>query len=576
MKILGISAYQHDASAALVIDGKVISAAAQERFDRIKYSSAFPKSAIDFCLSKASITIKEIDCIAYYMNYEKYFQWFLHEMGGNNFKANMQTYEGEFEQLAYDFNYRLNLVHLNPRRIRKELDYDGEILSIDHHNAHSASSFYCSPFREAAVMTLDAIGEWETATLGQADKNGIQIMENYKYPHSLGTVYKAITVHLGFHENDAGKVMGLSSYGDSHIFREAFEAFLEITDDGFRVGEGFLKHPYPARYWSRRQEDVTEKFLNFFGPPRRPNAPITSVHENIAAGLQSQLEKVVFKLCARLCRFTNKKKLCLAGGVALNSVMNGKLLQETPFEDVFVPPAAGDDGASIGAALYVYNNDIHRKKQPSIPYFSPYLGPEFSDADIEEVLVSMALDIEIPENPTLKAAEFLSQGKIVGWFQGRMEIGPRALGNRSILADPRYSEMKDIINAKVKFREMFRPFAPSCLEEKASMYFETDRPSPYMLFVCDVKKEQRSKLGAVSHVDGTARLQTINSSQNPQFYRLIKSFGDITGVYVVLNTSFNVKNEPIVNTPREAIHCFYKTQMDVLFLNNFMLIKTQN
>lgn len=572
MKILGLGFHNHDASAALLIDGKVIAASAEERFDRNKNSSSFPVNTIDFCMKQGKIDdINDIDCIVYYMDYTIYLEWLLKDL---SIKKNLDKYSSNKKQLFNDIEYRIELKDLRLKEIKQKLKYKGVVKAIEHHYTHFASVYYTSMFKESAVLVMDAIGEWDCATLGYAKDNNYEVLKQHKYPNSIGTLYKLFTVFLGFDENDAGKVMGLSSYGDRTIYKEAFDNLINLKENGeFEFKSGYLTHEYPARYWSRRLEDLTDRMLEVFGQPRASNEEITKRHEDIAAALQAKTEEIILHLAEYLYSITPSKNLCIAGGVGLNSVANYRVLKESSFENVYIFPAAGDDGAPIGAALYAHHNIYNNSFLPRDIHFSPYQGIEFSDELIIESLNKYNLNYQYEKNIEKVTAEYIAKDKIIGWFQGRSEIGPRALGNRSILANPANKDMKDILNYKVKHREGFRPFAPVCLEEDVSKFFDIDIASPYMLFIAPVRKDKQDIIPSVTHVDGTARLQTINKNQNLEFYNLIKELGEITGIPIVINTSFNVKGEPIVNSPEDAIKCFLNTGIDILVLNKYIIKK---
>ncbi|MGQ9628975.1 MAG: carbamoyltransferase family protein [bacterium] len=574
MYILGISAFGHDASAALIKDGELICATEEERFTRKKYYDGFPTNAINYCLKRAGIEINDVDHIGYYMNYWLYLGWFLRESILNFFEF-WGFYAREPLRLINDLLYRINLPILRGFQIRDILGYKNKIHMISHHMAHAASAFLVSPFEEAAILTIDSIGEWPTTAIGIGRRNRIKFYRTIKYPNSLGTLYRAFTIHLGFGEMEAGKVMGLAPYGDPGPYYNLFEKMVKLTPDGgFSINSDFLLHRYPARHWSRKPEDFSREFFEIFGPTRN-GQPLRKSHEDIAASLQLRLEETILHMVKYLYEKAKCRNLCIAGGVGLNSVANGRILNETPFEELFIQPAAGDGGTSLGCAYYIYNILLGYPR--NYVFNSAYLGAEYTEEEIVAVLRASGNGLKYRRIEEIErlTARFLAEGKIVGWFQGRAELGPRALGNRSILADPRRAEMKDILNEKVKHREPFRPFAPSVLEDKCGEYFENDYPSPYMLLVYKVRPEKRSVIPAVTHVDGTGRVQTVNEKQNPKYWRLIKAFEEITGVPIILNTSFNVKGEPIVNSPQDAINCFKSTQMDLLVLGDYLVEKVK-
>jgi carbamoyltransferase len=448
--------------------------------------------------------------------------------------------------------------------LKKDLSPKTKIYFIEHHSAHAASTFFVSPFEEAAIITVDNRGEGVSATLDIGRANNINRIGAIQLPHSLGMVYRAVTTRvLGFGPFDEYKVMGLAAYGQPN-YLDIFKEIIQIKPGGkFKINSSYFDFEY--------QGQLAKKFFDCLGPARRPGEPVTKRHMDIASSLQKVTEEAVINMVNDLYAETKMKNLCLAGGVALNSVMNGRILKEGPFKDIFIQPAANDAGCSLGAAYYLYNQIL--KKPRSFVMEHAYYGPSFSEGQIKAELELNKVKYQYCKDTTQTAAKLLSEGKIVGWFQGRMEWGPRGLGSRSILADPRDAGMKDKINKYVKHREEFRPFAPSVLEEHCGDYFESSYPSPYMLLVCPVNEDRKSVVPAITHVDGTARVQTVNKKTSPLYYELIQEFYKITGVPVILNTSFNDNTEPIVCTPKEAIKCFYGTGLDYLFMGNFMLSK---
>jgi carbamoyltransferase len=439
---------------------------------------------------------------------------------------------------------------------------------VYHHLAHAASSFFLSPYHEAAVLVVDGLGELTSTSIGHGEGGKIRLLNEQFFPHSLGLLYSLVTDYLGFEANsDEYKVMGLASYGKP-AFYESFSNFVQLTADGmFRLNLEYFNPGF------RGPNYLGEKFYKTFGPVRQRGEAVTERHADIAASLQKCLEEAVFHIANHLHNLTGQKQLCLAGGVALNCSMNGKLIERTPFKQVFIQPAANDPGTAIGAAYYVYHQTLGHRRDFQMTH--AYLGPEYSNEEIKKALDLAKQMYAFFEEPELLkyAAKLLAEGKIVGWFQGRMEWGPRALGNRSILADPTRSDMKDIINYYVKHREEFRPFAPAVVEERAKEFFEVSEPSPFMLFACRVKEEAKNKIPAVTHIDGTARVQTISRDVNARFYNLIVEFERLRGVPVLLNTSFNIMGEPIVCTPRDAVRCFAACGMDALVIGNFLLEK---
>ena len=560
MTILGISAFYHDSAAALVRDGQLVAAAQEERFTRKKHDFSFPGHAIQFCLNEAELSTNDLNAVAYY---EKPFV---------KFERILLTYLSTFPRSFRSFTKAMPLWLKQklwiPHLIRKELDYDGKIYFTEHHQSHAAAAFLVSPFEEAAILTLDGVGEWATATMGVGRGNRIKILKEIHFPHSLGLFYSALTYYLGFRVNSAEyKVMGLAPYGKPR-YLDKIRELLRVEEDGsFALNMRYFAFDYGLRMTNRKLEKL-------FGEPRRlPEEPLTDFHRDVAASGQKMLEDVVVAAARAVKKETGLKNLCLSGGVALNSVANGVLLREGIFDDIYIQPAASDAGSALGAAFFVENQLHNRQRQFLMTH--AYWGTPARQNEIEAFLAANQIPCKnLPEKALLReTVAHLADGKIVGWFQGRSEFGPRALGNRSILADPRRAGMKDIINARVKFREPFRPFAPSVAEEAAAEFFEIDRPSPFMLLVARVK--QPEKIPAVTHVDGTARLQTVSENQNPRYYRLLRAFGEETGVPVLLNTSFNVRGEPIVDTPREAFACFMRTGLDVLVLGNCLLLKSE-
>ncbi|MBF0480610.1 MAG: carbamoyltransferase [Desulfovibrionaceae bacterium] len=576
MNILGITCYGHDSSVALVQDGELISAVEEERFNRVKHSHAFPTHSIEHCLKEGGIGIEEVDHIGFYL----------------------RPWLGYWPMIAHFFKYLPKSLHLiYDRRIAKNKDdyipYGplmdplamlrvGEQIReaykknkprfkfhfIEHHICHQASSFLVSPFDESACLSVDGCGEWCTTMTAHGHGNRIDILERIFAPHTLGTFYNSVCEYLGFTFLEGpGKVMGLASYGDPDRYYNELKKSIFLLDEGrFKVNFKYFNY-----HVSRTRNRYSPCFEQIFGPPRMPGAEITKHHEDVAAGLQRVLEEACFHILTHLRKKTNSKNLCLSGGVALNSVMNGKVLAKGIFDDIFVQAAASDSGCSIGAAFHVYN--VILGKPRVFRFKTACVGAQFSDQEIENCLKSASVTYEKLDAPARKAAELLAQQKIVGWFQGRAEFGPRALGCRSILTAPFPAEMKDILNERVKHRESYRPFAPVILEEYVGDFFEINYPSPFMLFVFNVKNEKRNVIPAVTHVDGTGRIQTVNKSTNGLFYDLIKEFNNLTNIPVILNTSFNVAGMPIVNSPSDALDCFLNTEIDYLIIGNYIVSK---
>ncbi len=562
MKILGISCYYHDAAAALVVDGRVVASAEEERFTRAKHDNSFPIEAIRFCLDRAGIQASDLDGVAFYEKPLTKFHRMVHT--ARRFAPkDVASFTSRLARLRHE---GLDI----ERRFRDELGYDGPFWFVEHHASHAASAFFCSPFESAAIVTLDGVGEFATTTIGQGRGHDCEIIAELHYPHSLGLFYGAITAFLGFEVNsDEYKVMGLASYGKPH-FLDEMGKLLRVNEDGsFELN---------LEYFAFHADDrvmYTDKFVELFGSAHAPEAPAGQREMDIAASAQAKLEEVVTAILRKAHALTGEKNVCLAGGVALNGVANWRSFRTSPFTDLFIQPASGDAGGAIGAALYAYHrqpgvNDVRDAR------FSPYLGPEFGDADIQEALEAFSLPYRRMDETGLvqEVAQRIADNQIVGWFQGRMEVGPRALGSRSILGNPANPDMKDHINACVKFREEFRPFAPAVLEDRAEEFFAVDgRPMPYMVLVPEAQPGAADRLPAVVHVDNTARVQTVSPEANPRFHALLHALDKANGVPVVLNTSFNVKGEPIVCTPTDAVRCFLNTDIDVLAMGNFLVEK---
>jgi carbamoyltransferase len=565
MYALGIKPVGHDTAAALVKDGKIIAASSQERFDRTTHSNAFPLEAIKFCLSEADININEVDEIAIPYNYdEAIIKLFF-----------LRTLKYLPKSLLYLSDFKKVLVRKRRilKTLKQDLRYKNKITFLDHHDCHAASTYYCSPFNKAVILTIDGRGEWATSRMYLADGKEIKRIDQMNYPHSIGLIYENVTTYLGFTRNsDEGKIMGLSSYGKPHYY-PMFKKLVKTDGDWkFKLNLTFFNHHI------REQAPLPYKFVATFGNPRKKDSAINKRHKDIASSLQKITNEIVLKMALKAKSIRNDNNLCIAGGVGLNAVSNGVIYKENIFENIFVQPASGDDGTSLGAALLSLSR--YTKSRIITRPFSPYLGIKTNDAEIKKAIniiktSKSKVQIRKLKNPSAEAATQIAKGKIIGWFQGKAEFGPRALGNRSILADPRNPKMKDILNLKVKFREPFRPFAPSVLEEEAHKYFEIKKPIPYMTIVVDTIKSKKSKIPSVVHVDNTVRVQTVSKELNPKYYKLIFKFYQITKVPVVLNTSLNIRGEPIANNPEEAISCFLKTGMDILYIENYEF-KKQN
>ncbi len=561
MNILGIGGYSHDSAAALVCDGVLAAAVAEERLSRVKHQGGVPRLAVQYCLDAAGLSADDVDYIGCYMRpgqrllkrlpyrLSTFFQ-------SPRYAASYMAYE-----VAHNAQYVFGMKALCGKKTRLHF--------MEHHPAHAASAFLVSPFEKAALLTIDYIGEWDVTWAGMGEGTRIRRLFAERYPNSLGVFYTAITDYLGFRRaSDEYKVMGLASYGEPEYLDEFRRIIRAQSNGSYSIDLSWLAcHYLPGS----RCGYFSKKFIDRFGPPRKKGEPIETRHQNIAASVQTVLEESVLALAHSLHKETGLKDLCMAGGVALNCSMNGRLLREGPFERIFVQPAAGDDGIAIGAAFQLHHAMTGAPR--SYVMNSARLGPEFGDAAIREFLDMTKIPYERPQDVVERAADLLAEGRIVGWYQGRMEFGPRALGGRSILADPTRPDMKDLINKCVKHREEFRPFAPSCLEERAGEFFEGCASSPFMLFVHPVKPEQRSKVPAITHIDGTARVQTVSRDADPLYYRLIEAFERRRGVPMVLNTSFNVMGEPIVHTPADAVRCFYSTGMDALVMGGCVVVK---
>lgn len=595
MNIIGISAYFHDSAACLVIDGEIIAAAQEERFTRIKHDASFPKNALEYCLAQGGLSPSEIDFIVFY---EKPFQ---------KFERLFETYLAFAPKGFRSFSLSLPLWSkeklFQKKAIKKSLkalwgslrNWEEILLFSDHHLSHAASAFYPSPFDQAVVLTMDAVGEWATTSIAIGKGNKLDVIKEIRFPHSLGLLYSAFTYYTGFKVNSGEyKVMGLAPYGEPKYVKLIKDYLIDIKDDGtFKINMQYFNYCTGITMTNDRFHKL------FGGMPREPESQLTQREMDLAASIQAVSEEVVLKIARSIRSEYGEKFLCLAGGVALNCVINGKLLNEKIFDRIWIQPAAGDAGGAIGAALSVYYKVLEnpRELRESIDSMSgSYLGPEFQQEEIDKQLTTCGAKFSnFSEGEILqKTASALAEGKSVGWMSGRMEFGPRSLGNRSILADPRSPTMQKTLNLKIKFRESFRPFAPSVLREDVSEHFETNVDSPYMLFTSGIKIDRRlniatdhnrqfgieklnmvrSHIPAVTHVDYSARVQTVHKETNYRFYSLIKTFKELTGCSVLVNTSFNVRGEPIVCTPTDAFRCFMGTDLDILVIGNAFLLKT--
>jgi len=602
MIILGINAYHGDAAAAIIRDGKLLAAVEEERFNRFKHCAGFPIESIKYCLQVAGVGIDGVEHIGISRDPSAH----LHkkvlfaasraakQATSGRSKMGKQEAIGTIDIVANPTNGNGSglLAQIKDRlgnaaRIRdlkdelarqlqlSKNDIRAHIHNIEHHRAHLASAFFVSPFEKAAVLSIDGFGDFISTMWGVGEGNSIEVLGQVEYPHSTGIVYTATTQFLGFPSyGDEGKVMGLAPYGKPR-FIEAFRKIIRTEENGqFRLNLDYFRHHAEGveMTWDQGSPVIgrifSDEFASTFGPARTPGSALTDREQDIAASLQLRLEEVGFHVLDHLHEQTGLTDLGLAGGVAYNSVMNGKILLNTPFKRLFIQPAAGDSGTALGVCYQIYNGLLRRERREVMN--GAYTGPEFSSDKIRNELDDLKLEYEeySDRELTKRAAKDIAEGLVVGWFQGRMEFGPRALGNRSIVVDPRRAEMKDVLNDRIKKREPFRPFAPSILEERVGDYFEQTHPAPTMLMVYQVKEDRRSEIPAVTHVDGSGRLQTVSRAVNERYYQLITDFNELTGVPVVLNTSFN-ENEPIVCTPKQAIECFLKTRMDVLYVGNY-------
>ena len=596
MYILGISAFYHDSAACLIDDGEIIAAAQEERFTRIKYDANFPVNAITYCLDEVNLKPDKIDYIVFYdkpfLKFERLLETYLAfaPRGFQNFVTSVPIWVKE--KL-----FQKSLIIKNLRDLwGKEIDWTERLIFSEHHLSHAASAFFPSPFNEAAVLTMDGVGEWSTTSLAIGHGNELSVHKEINFPHSLGLLYSAFTYYVGFKVNSGEyKLMGLAPYGEPKYSNLIKENLIDIKEDGsFALDLNFFNYCTGLTM-------TNEKFNTLFGDvPRNPETEISQRDMDIAASIQKVTEEVLIKLVKGVAKTSGQKNLCLAGGVALNCVANGKLLREEIFEDIWVQPASGDAGGALGAALGAYHIMLNKKRKPSDKIDNmkgSFLGPEYSELKINETLEGCgAVFSNHSQDQIIElTAKDLADGKAVGWFSGRMEFGPRALGNRSILADPRSESMQKLLNLKVKYRESFRPFAPSILREDLSNWFEMDTDSPYMLLVANVVESQRkvitkeesvlsgvdkinyprSTIPAVTHVDFSSRIQTVHKETNLTFYRLLEQFKKLTNFPVLVNTSFNVRGEPIVLTPEDAFRCFMGTELDVLVVGNAYMKKTE-
>jgi carbamoyltransferase len=588
--ILGISAFYHDSAACLIQDGNIVAAAQEERFTRIKHDHNFPKNAVEFCLKQGKITADKLDAVVFYdkplIKFERLLETYL-AYAPRGLKSFMMA-------LPLWVKQKLFL----PREIDKGLDniYEGPIYFTAHHESHAASAFFPSPFEEAAIITLDGVGEWTTTSWGVGKGNNIELKKEIRFPHSLGLLYSAFTYYTGFKVNSGEyKVMGLAPYGEPKYVDLILNNIMDLKEDGsFWLDQSYFNYCSGLTM-------TNEKFHKLFGgEPRKPESLITQREMDLAASVQKVTEMAMMNIARHVHKETGLDNLCLAGGVALNCVGNGKILLEGPFKNIWIQPAAGDAGGALGAAIFAWYQVYENKRtvNPSDSQRGSYLGPRFSNDEIKEYLDSVGAKYhkyESEDELCEKTADLLDNGKTIGNFAGHMEFGPRALGARSIIGDARNTDMQKTMNLKIKFRESFRPFAPSCIEESVSDYFEMDAKSPYMLLVAPVKESRRkpmteeqkklfgieklnihrSDVPSITHVDYSARVQTVNKDTAPRYYKLIKKFEEKTGSSVIVNTSFNIRGEPIVCTPENAYKCFMYTDMDALVLEDFICLKEE-
>jgi carbamoyltransferase len=587
MDILGISSFYHDSAACLLRDGRILAAAQEERFTRKKHDPRFPAGAIKYCLKEGGISARDLDYAVFYdkpfLTFERLLMSYL--------TVAPKGLRSWLEAMPLWLGKKLYI----PKVVQKETGYEGDVLFTEHHEVHAASSFYPSPFDEAAILTIDGVGEWATASYGFGKEKDITLIKELHFPDSLGLLYSSFTYFTGFRVNSGEyKLMGLAPYGVPRYKDLILSELIDVKEDGsIRLNLSYFDFLGGLRMTNRRFSRL------FKGPPRKPETEITQREMDIAASIQVVTEDVVMKMAQHVHKETGRKNLCLAGGVALNCVANGRILREGPFENIWIQPAAGDAGGAVGAALSVWHRYLGNERPDPKGYDSPqgsYLGPSFSNEAIKVFLDEKGYsyhDLDSGGRAGL-IAEQIADGRIVGYMSGRMEFGPRALGARSILGDPRRQDTQTVMNLKIKYRESFRPFAPSVLEEKASEYFETDRPSPYMLLVANIQKDRRlpqpsgdempmmerlkvkrSDIPAVTHLDYSARLQTVNQKHKPDYHKVIAEFEKLTGCAVIVNTSFNVRGEPIICTPEDAYRCFMRTEMDVLVMEDCILFKEE-
>jgi carbamoyltransferase len=572
--ILGLNAYHGDAAAALVVDGELVAAAEEERFNRIKHVAGFPALAARWCLAEGGIAPEELDHLAVSRDPranvgQKLLRTIRHGASARYLKARLQN-AAKIRDVKTALADSLDIERDSLR---------AQVHNVEHHQAHVASAFFVSPFEDAAVLSVDGFGDFCSTMTAVGHGNSVRVLDRVLFPHSLGIFYAAMTQWLGFPEyGDEGKVMGLAPYGDPSPHLKAMRDVVQTSGDLFVLNLDYFTHDKEGvdMTWDEGSPRIgriySDKLVETFGPARESRAEITKHHEDVAAAMQKRLEEVYLHLVTRLHESTGASNLCLVGGVALNAVANGRVRPETEFDGLYIQPAAGDSGTAVGAAYYVWNQELAKPRSYVMTH--AYTGPEYSDEEIAAAFRNAGLTPERFDDDALfpTVARRIADGDVVGWFQGRMEFGPRALGHRSIVADPRRADMKDVLNARIKHREPFRPFAPSILADATGDWFDQDYTSPFMVLVYKTKPDKREKIPAVNHVDDTGRLQTVERDVEPRYYRLIEEFGRLTDVPVLLNTSFN-ENEPIVRTPAEAVDTFLKTHMDVLVLGNYVVAR---
>lgn len=587
--ILGISAYYHDSAACVVRDGEIVAAAQEERFTRKKHDHRLPKNAIQFCLKQAGVAVEDLAYVAFYDK-----PWI-------KFERLLETYLA-FAPLGFASYIKAMPLWLKEKLwmgdlLKREIGYAGELIFPEHHQSHAASAFYPSPFEEAAILTLDGVGEWATTTWGVGTQNKIDLQYELRFPHSLGLLYSAFTYYTGFKVNSGEyKVMGLAPYGEPKFVKHIYDHLLDLKPDGsFRMNMEYFNYCQGLTMTSAKFDEV------FGGPPRKPESTLTQREMDLARSVQDVTEEIMLRMARHVRKATGRKYLCLAGGVALNCVGNGKILREKIFDHLWIQPAAGDAGGALGAALFGWHQVMDKpravRKDQHDTQRGSYLGPHYPGTEIEDWLKREQIPFRRCQNGDVvhKTAELLAKEKVVGWLSGPMEFGPRALGARSILGDPRSPAMQKVMNLKIKYRESFRPFAPACLREDVQNYFEMDCESPYMLLVAPVNESRRRKMSdeeerlfgieklnvprsdlpAITHVDYSARVQTVEQEDNKPFYDLLAEFKRLTGCGVLVNTSFNVRGEPIVCTPKDAYLCFMRTEMDALVLEDCLLLKEE-